>query len=105
MVTIGKKDKGFESQGCSEWTKDLSRVTDSRSRIDFDRMYIVGKDLKPGKWKSSGGDLCYWARLKSFSGTLGSILANDARHGRAIVTIRSGDKGFKTSGCGTWKRT
>jgi hypothetical protein len=105
VVTIGKKDAGFESNGCGEWTKDLSRVTEGRSRIDADGTYIVGTDIKPGKWKSSGGEFCYWARLKGFGGTLGSIIANDnVFGGRTTVTIRSKDKGFQTKGCGTWVR-
>lgn len=105
VVSISSKDAGFESNGCGEWTKDLSRVTNSTSRIESDGTYIVGKDIKAGKWRSSGGDFCYWARLKNFGGTLGSIVANDnVLGGRAIVTIRSTDKGFETTGCGTWKR-
>lgn len=105
IVTIGKNDVGFESNGCGTWTKDLSRVTESTSRIDIDGTYRVGVDLKPGRWKSSTAENCYWARLKGFGGTLGSIIANDiVVDGRAIVTIKSTDKGFHTTGCGTWER-
>lgn len=58
-----------------------------------------------GTWKSSGGEFCYWARLKGFGGRLGDIIANDnVLGGSAVVTIRSQDKGFLTSGCGTWTR-
>lgn len=105
VVTIGKNDAGFSSSGCGEWTKDLSQVTFDREHIDMDGTYIVGTDIKPGKWKSAGGEFCYWARLKSFSGTLSSILANDnVFGGSTIVTIRSTDKGFETRGCGVWER-
>jgi hypothetical protein len=105
VVSIVKTDKGFESSGCGEWSSDLSRVTPDTSTIEADGTYIVGTDIKAGKWRSSGGDLCYWARLKNFGGTLGAIIANkNVMSGKALVTIGSKDKGFRTSGCGTWKR-
>jgi hypothetical protein len=67
--------------------------------------FIVNTDIKPGTYRSSTGDGCYWARLSGFSGTLSNIIANDFRlSGRALVTIRSTDKGFQSSGCGTWTR-
>jgi hypothetical protein len=106
VVTIGTNDVGFESNDCGEWTKDLSPVTFSTSSIDFDGTYIVGKDIKSGTWRSTGGDFCYWARLSGFGGTSGSIIANDiVSSGKTIVTIRSTDKGFETKGCGTWSRS
>lgn len=106
VVTIGKFDKGFSSSGCGTWTNDLSRVTASKSKLEIDGTYIVNTDLTPGTWRSSGGDYCYWARLSGFGGTLNSIIANDnVFGGHAIVTIRSTDKGFETTGCGTWTRT
>lgn len=105
VVTIRSGDAGFESSGCDEWSSDLSRVTEDKSHIDVDGTYIVGTDIAAGKWRSSGGDgYCYWARLSAFTGTLNAIIANDLADGRTIVTIRSTDKGFKTSGCGTWTR-
>jgi hypothetical protein len=104
VVTIKSTDAGFESSDCDEWSSDLSRVTDSKSAIDYDGTYIVGTDITAGKWKSTGGDFCYWARLSGFTGTLGAILANGLPTGPTIVTIRSTDKGFLTTGCGTWFR-
>jgi hypothetical protein len=106
VVTIKSTDAGFEADGCGEWSSDLSKVTDSKSSITVDGTYIVGTDISPGKWKSSGGgDSCYWARLSAFTGTLGAIIANHLGGGGAtIVTIRSTDKGFSTEGCGTWNR-
>jgi hypothetical protein len=106
VVTIGKSDKGFSSSGCGTWTNDLSRVTDSKTKLTIDGTYIVSTDLTPGTWRSSGGEFCYWARLSGFGGTLGSIIANDnVFGGSAVVTIHSTDKGFHTQGCGTWTRT
>lgn len=105
VVTIRSSDAGFESSGCGEWSSDLSRVTNDKSHIDHDGTYIVGTDISPGKWRSSGGDgICYWARVSAFTGTLGAIIANGLPDGRTIVTIRSTDKGFVTTGCGSWVR-
>ena len=40
-----------------------------------------------------------------FGGTLNSIIANDnVFDASTIVTVRSSDKGFHASGCGTWER-
>lgn len=105
IVTIPATDKGFESDGCGEWSSDLSRVTASKTHLDVDGTYIVGTDLAAGTWKSSGGDACYWARLSGFAGSLNQIIANNNVFGKStLVTIRSTDKGFETSGCGTWAR-
>jgi hypothetical protein len=101
VVTIAKTDKGFETSGCGEWSADLSRVTDSRTSFD-DGTYVVTTDIKPGTYRNSGGGTCYWARLKGFGGTLNEVIANHLSGGSTVVTIKSTDKGFKSSGCGTW---
>jgi hypothetical protein len=103
VVTIGSKDTGFESSGCGTWTKDLSRVTASRTQFGAGT-FIVGTDIKPGTYRSSGGGTCYWARLRNFGGALGGIIANGLASSRAVVTIRSTDRGFTSSGCGSWTR-
>lgn len=103
VVTILKTDRGFESNDCGTWTSDLSRITRSRSRFGAGT-YIVGVDIKPGTYRNSGGEGCYWARLRNFRHTLESIIANDNTDSRTVVRIRSTDKGFESNGCGTWKR-
>lgn len=72
--------------------------------IDGDGTYEVGADIKPGKYKTSGGDGCYWARLRNLEGDLDSIIANNIGDGPQTVTIRKSDKGFETNRCGTWKK-
>ena len=66
VVTIGKSDKGFESNNCGEWSSDLTRVTPSTSQVDQDGTYIVKTDVAAGTWRATGGEFCYWARLKGF---------------------------------------
>jgi hypothetical protein len=104
VVTIGRRDAGFESTRCGWWTSDLSQVTDS-DEVFGEGTFIVGTDIRPGEYRSSEGDGCYWARLSGFGGTIGEVIANDFRSsGRARVRIRSSDEGFTSSRCGTWTR-
>ena len=104
VVTIRPRDRGFESSGCGRWSTNLSRVTASMTR--FRRgTFIVGTDIKPGRYRSSLTNGCYWARLSGFDGSLREIITNGIRtHGHATVRIRPGDAGFQSSGCGTWTR-
>lgn len=104
IVTIKPTDKGFQTSGCADWSRNLSRITKSKTRFG-EGTYIVKVDITPGTYRTRGGDNCYWARLRSFEGTLQSIIANDNPRGSAIVTISKGDRGFKSSGCGTWSRS
>jgi hypothetical protein len=67
-------------------------------------MYIVGTDMTPGTYKSSGEAGCYWARVSGFSGSLGQIIANNNTDSPAIVAIGAKDKGFESNGCGTWTK-
>jgi len=103
LVTILRRDKGFESQGCGNWTRNLHRITKSKARFGAGK-YIVKTDIAPGTYRSRGGGGCYWARLRAFTGTLGAIIANDNPSGSTIVTIKPRDRGFESSGCGIWRR-
>lgn len=79
-------------------------TTSSGPKTDFgDGDWLVGQQVKPGTYVTTGGSLCYWERQKNLSGNFGAILANANIVGPDIVTILSTDKGFKTQGCGTWK--
>lgn len=105
MVTIKPTDVGFESSGCGTWTADLSPITASPSSPFGAGTFIVGVDIAAGTWQSSGTDSCYWQRTSGFSGDFGEILANDFSSGGAsIVSINPSDKGFTSSGCGTWTK-
>ena len=71
-----------------------------------DGTYLVGADIKPGTYRSGkpASGMCYWARLKSDSGGVGDIIANDVTAGPSVVTVKKTDKLFKTSGCEDWTR-
>jgi hypothetical protein len=64
--------------------------------------YMVGKDIKPGRYRSNGSDTCYWARLKGVSGETDDIIANSISPGPQVVVIKRSDVAFMTSGCGRW---
>jgi len=102
VVTISSTDKGFSSNRCGTWSSDLSRVTTSMTKFG-QGTFIVGTDILPGTYRTATGANCYWERERNFSGTLSAIIANHIGKG-GIVTIRSSDKGFKSSGCGAWTR-
>ena len=71
--------------------------------MNEDGVYLVGTDVKPGTYRSSGGGTCYWARLRNLDGDIDSIIANNIGS-NPVVTIRKADKAFETSRCGEWKR-
>lgn len=70
-------------------------------------VHRVPEDVAPGVYKTDGPaesttPICYWARLKDTTGSLGAVSANGLPQGPATVTILAGDKAFETSGCGPW---
>jgi putative cell wall-binding protein len=70
-----------------------------------DGTYQVGEDIPAGTYRTRTdppGGGCYWERLAGFSGELSDINANEFTDTHAVVTIESGDVGFRTDGCGTW---
>jgi hypothetical protein len=101
IVTIQPTDAGFNSQGCGTWTKDLSAITASKTSFGAGT-YIVGTDMVPGTYRSSGGNNCYYERLRDFTGGMNSIIANGNTNNPTIVTIRPTDAGFQSQNCGTW---
>lgn len=103
LVEIKSTDKGFQNMGSGKWVL-IDDTYDPEILTEFgDGMYIVGKDISPGTYKSSE-NITYWARLSNFSGeTINSIIANGTPSGPEIVEIKQTDVGFQTFGGGTWK--
>lgn len=72
-----------------------------------DGVKIVGEEVPPGTYRSVGPDgglfsSCYWERLSGFSGQLEEVIANDFAEYRQVVTVKEGDVGFNSNGCGGW---
>lgn len=67
---------------------------------------LVGEQINPGTYSAPGGSNCYWERLSGTSGEFGDIISNEwePNNSQVLVTIRSSDVAFSSSGCGTWTR-
>lgn len=70
--------------------------------IPGDGTYRVGVDIRPGTYRSQGGNACYWERLRGLGGTVDDIIANGAGTGPQVVQIAPADVAFKTQGCPAW---
>ncbi|MBU5213260.1 hypothetical protein [Heyndrickxia oleronia] len=102
VVEIKKSDKGFQTNGDGFWKKIDLKTYPADIQESFDNgVFIIGKDIAPGKYKSDGGG--YWARLSNFSGE-NDIIANGNSDGPVIVEIKKTDKGFLSSNNATWEK-
>lgn len=72
------------------------------SVIDNDGTYVVGVDLWPGKYRSAGGPMCYWARLRSPDAS--DKIDSKKTSGPQVIQIRGSDTAFLTQNCGTWQQ-
>jgi hypothetical protein len=55
-------------------------------------------DIVAGKWRTDGGQGCYWARLKP---DRRDIIDNNIVNGPEIVWLKDGEL-FETARCGSW---
>lgn len=92
-------------------TVTVTKTVKPKAKASFsgDGTYLVGTDIKAGTYRTSGPSdsslpNCYWERSSSASGDMNGIIANDNLAGAGVVTIRSSDKIFKTSGCSDWTK-
>jgi len=106
VVTIGRRDAGFDSVSCGPWTSDLSPVLDPSSGEFGEGTYIVGTDIEPGEYIAGDSQSCVWMRLAGFGFTRRQVLARAFVRGGSLprVTILDTDVGFSSGGCGTWTR-
>ncbi|MEQ8717705.1 MAG: hypothetical protein RIE08_08850 [Acidimicrobiales bacterium] len=101
VVAIAGGDVGFETSRCGTW-RPVSQAP--ANPAIGEGIWIVGRQMTPGTWRTNGGESCYWARLSGFSGDFDDIITNNIGDGPAVVTIAAGDVGFESSRCGTWTR-
>ncbi|PPB48092.1 hypothetical protein C4K88_16460 [Arthrobacter pityocampae] len=74
-----------------------------RTVISRDGTFRVGSEIKPGLYRATGtGNSCYWETTSGFSGSFDELNSNYFGSARTYVQILPSDRGFKTSGCGTW---
>ncbi|WP_236243558.1 hypothetical protein [Streptomyces sp. CC228A] len=77
--------------------------------IPGDGTFLVGEDIAPGVYRSSGPadaatGFCSWFRLKGTTGAPEDIIAAHTGQGPATVTVLPGDRAFQTQGCAPWKK-
>lgn len=66
-----------------------------------DGTYEVGTgagQIAPGRYKSPGSGMCYWARLKNGDGAIGDIIDNNAGAGQQLLTVRDSDGLIEVAG-------
>ena len=97
VVTILPTDGGFKSTGCGTWVLNAAAVPTSSPG---DGTWRVGIDVKPGTYRSPGGEACQWARLSGFVGN--SQIVSHVGPGANVVTIEPTDLGFQSYKCGSW---
>ena len=64
--------------------------------------FAVGAQVAPGRWRSDGGDLCYWERLSGLGGELDELADSAGVVGPTEVVLAPTDVAFSSFGCGTW---
>lgn len=68
-----------------------------------DGMYAVGREIKPGIYRTDAEDACWWARLRDLRREQSSMItAGYVGVGVQYVEILKTDKAFATAGCGRW---
>jgi hypothetical protein len=74
-----------------------------------DGTWRVSDEVKPGTYTATvpEGGLCYYARLRGFSGDPDELISNEVGQAgeRVRVTIKKTDAGFETHDCGEWVRS
>lgn len=102
---VGSAGKDVRGDQQAQQLADLAKREQAaaESRIARDGIYLVGKDIAPGTYRTAGSGRCYWKRSSGTSGDFDEIIANGNESGQAIVTIASSDVAFTTKRCGAWE--
>ncbi|RLU94851.1 hypothetical protein CTZ27_18640 [Streptomyces griseocarneus] len=99
----GKDDKPATASKGTDKNADGGDKAKKKADMSGSGTYQVGKDIKPGTYRSAGNKVgCYWERAKDSKGELDSISANDNVVGISYVQITEEDKLFKSRGCKGW---
>jgi len=73
------------------------------TRVTADGVYLIGTELKPGRYVTAGGPACHWARLQDRAGIRATVAEGNGPD-RTVLQIRKADVAFQTSGCTPWTR-
>jgi endonuclease YncB( thermonuclease family) len=86
-----------------------AQSTPPARRIE-DGTYVVGVDIEPGSYRTSGPaqdspiKMCSWFRRKDTSGEAQSVIAMNISQGPTTVTIKPSDGAFESRGCSPWAK-
>jgi hypothetical protein len=83
----------------SESAADREEETSSSANAIPDGVWKLDADYQPGLYRAPGGELCYWAKLKSANPTTG-IIENGGSE--SVQTLEIDSPFFETEGCGGW---
>jgi len=124
IADVSPETAGFYSTGCGSWSTDLSPIVAPGEPFG-DGAFLVGPEIAPGRYRSSGAGSCWWERRSGFSGshiedyrTPRDVIGDVNYRGtlwysvfgglpsgvRTIVDIEDTDTGFFSDGCGVWTR-
>jgi len=83
-------------------------LTGPMTTIESDGTFLVGKEIVPGTYRTSGGSGgrsdCYWERLSGLGGSNADIIANDGAEGQQLVEILPTDLAFTSAHCQPWEK-
>lgn len=105
LVEVRPTDAAFSSSpGCGRW-RVFDEAGDGRAVLPSfgPGTFAVGRQVAPGRWRSDGGDLCYWERLAGLGGGLDELVASAGVPGATEVVLAPTDVAFSSFGCGTWR--
>lgn len=103
-LILGTESKPASTFVEDEGTQHTSAPVSQRADTIRPGTWEVGKDVKPGKYKTAGATnpeipLCYWHVMED-----GQIMAQGVKDqvgAQGIVTLTKGDL-FETNGCEPW---
>lgn len=100
VVEIKPTDMFFYTYGCSGWTP-LRKVSPNATSVS-DGTHAVGYHMREGTYRAPGGQGCYAAKLRDFTGTREATMS-EYQGKPADVRLTAG-QGLWSKNCGTWKR-
>jgi hypothetical protein len=105
-VEVKAGDAWFSTSGCF-WVQADGAFDNFKTTLTPAGQFVGDGQFRVGVEIPAGNDIasqplgCYWARLSSFDGTLGSIIQNNFN---GAVTIQPGDVEFESEHCGIWTK-